>query len=159
MPSDAFKNFYKTIKKSNRLDSPIITTEFSIAERQVFYHACISMDVAAWDSYINNVIKEYHQRIGDFRNPTLLHNRTILEFAIKRKLEKFNTPNFDNCRNIIIECTGFDPVGIWSWQKKGMIWQSVQSRLNETLRIRHSFAHGFQMPNYAWLPGAKDKNI
>ncbi|WP_370638374.1 HEPN domain-containing protein [Aurantimonas sp. VKM B-3413] len=121
-------------------------------ERQVFYHASISMDVAAWDSYINSVVTEFNSRIGGISNPSLLRYRANIQLTITKRLDKFNTPNFDNTRTLVVECTGFDPVSSWAWPARNMIWQAVQIRLNEILRIRHSFAHGFSLPNYSWLP-------
>jgi hypothetical protein len=140
------------IRKTNKLDSFSSIGAMKIADRQVFYHACLAMDVASWDGYINNVILEYHSKVGDVGNPSLLNYRISHGLLIKRRLEKFNTPNFDNTRTLIIECTGYDPVSIWSWPQRSMIWQAVQVRLNEILKIRHSFAHGLSFPTYNWLP-------
>ncbi|MFC3076046.1 hypothetical protein [Shinella pollutisoli] len=112
----------------------------------------MAMDVASWNGYINSIIREYHSCIGGVNNIHLMNFRNSHSMLIDRRLEKFNTPNFDNTRNLIVECTGFDPVGIWGWPQRGMVWQAVQSRLNEILKIRHSFAHGLNFPNYMWLP-------
>lgn len=152
MPSASLQRMLTSIKEVNILDSPLAIQRLKMDERQVFYHACLAMDVACWDGYINNVIREYHQCIGGIGNPQLLAFRSSTNLLIDRRLEKFNTPNFDNTRNLIIECTGHDPVPNWSWPRRSMIWQAVQQRLNEILKIRHSFAHGLTFPTYNWLP-------
>lgn len=152
MPSVSLHRMISSVRTTNKLDSFASIGAMAIGDRQVFYHACLAMDVASWDGYINNVVKEYNESIGDVTNNSLLNYRLSHNLLIDKRLEKFNTPNFDNTRNLIIECSGYDPVGVWSWPARSMIWQSVQSRLNEVLKIRHSFAHGLSFPTYAWLP-------
>jgi hypothetical protein len=152
MTSISLQRMISSVRKTNKLDSFSSLNTMPIADRQIFYHACIAMDVASWDGYINNIIREYHGCIGGINNVHLLNFRVSQSLLIERRLDKFNTPNFDNTRNLIIECTGFDPVSIWNWPQRLMIWQAVQARLNEILKVRHSFAHGLSFPNYTWMP-------
>ncbi len=119
-------------------------------ERQVYYHAALTAYVAAWDAYINNLVRDFYDVIDD---PFTLRFQAIYAIArqaAERALDRFNTPNWENTRNLLQRYTGYDPIGDWVWTRRGMVGLQVRERLNEILRIRHSFAHGFDMPAYNW---------
>ena len=121
-------------------------------EKQVYYHAALAAYVAAWDAYINNLVRDFYDTI---ENPSSQGFQAIYKIsrrAADRALERFNTPNWGNTRNLLEQYTGYDPSGLghWVWARRGMVSAQVQVRLNEVLRVRHSFAHGFAMPAYDW---------
>jgi hypothetical protein len=150
--SNALTNFDAQMSQVDILTRQNTLQGKSLAERQIFYHIAIAARVAAWDAYLNAVALEAIDRIGDPLNPEVIALRTLARRHSERLSAKFNTPNFDNGREFIINCTGYDPIASWSWPSGGLTWQGVQQRLNEILKIRHSFAHGFALPLYAWLP-------
>ena len=119
-------------------------------EVQVYYHASLAAYVAAWNAYINNLVRDFYDVIANPSNSRLHAIYTIAQQAAVRAVERFNTPNWENARAILEQYTGYDPINDWVWTRRGMVNQQVHERLNEILRVRHSFAHGFGMPAYNW---------
>lgn len=119
-------------------------------QKQVFLHSYLTGVVAAWDAYIKAVIKEY---LGKITDPTDVRYSALYDllnaFALA-SLEKLNTPNFENTRNVLISTTGYDPFADCVWTVRGLSGLATRERLNEILKVRHSFAHGFPMPSYTW---------
>ncbi len=126
-------------------------------EIQVYYHASLTAYVAAWDAYINDLVREFYNVIADSSDSRFHAIYIVARQAADRALERFNTPNWENTRNLLIQCTGYDPIGDWAWPRRGMEGLEVRERLNEILHIRHSFAHGFGMPAYNWTQSPSGK--
>ena len=121
-------------------------------EIQVYYHAALTAYVAAWNVYIRNLVRDFYDVI-----PNSSPVYAIARQAAERATERFNTPNWENTRNLLVQYTGYDPIGAWVWTRRGMADWPVRERLNEILRIRHSFAHGFDMPAYNWTQSPSGK--
>ena len=119
-------------------------------EIQVYYHAALAAYVAAWNAYINNLVREFYNLISDPSNQMFDAVYTIAQQAAENALARFNTPNWENTRNILVQYTGYDPIGDWSRSQLNMNLEQVRQRLTEILKVRHSFAHGFNMPAYNW---------
>ena len=122
----------------------------SLDERQVYYHAALTAYVAAWDAYINNLVLDFYDEIDNPSNPEFQAIYAISRRATEQALARFNTPNAENTRNLLQQYTGYDPFNDWVWTRKSMGGLQVRERLNEILRVRHSFAHGFAMPSLDW---------
>lgn len=119
-------------------------------EIQVYYHAALAAYVAAWEAYISSLVRGFYDAISGTLNPESLAIYAIAQQSAERGLERFNTPNWENTRNLLAQYTGYDPINDWKWSRRGMGSPQVRERLNEILRVRHSFAHGFEIPNYDW---------
>ena len=121
-------------------------------EIQVYYHAALTAYVAAWNVYIKNLVRDFYDVI-----PNSSPVYAIARQAAERATERFNTPNWENTQKLLEHCTGHDPINDWIWSRHRMNGFQVRERLNEILRVRHSFAHGFNMPDYDWTrsPGGK----
>ncbi len=118
--------------------------------RYILLNASITINVAAWDSYLNNIIREFINKTSDPADNNFSNIHALLENNVGILLKKFNTPNSENARNILLRCTGYDPLPDWTWPQKGLSGLQVRELLNEILKVRHSFAHGFTMPHYSW---------
>ncbi|MDP2821243.1 MAG: hypothetical protein Q8O52_00990 [Sulfuritalea sp.] len=121
---------------------------------QALYGAAFVAQVAAWNAYVAGLIGCFFQEVA---NPMVVQfhaMHTLANTAAISRLDRFNTPNAENTRNLILQCTGYDPWVDWQWPARGMNALDTRLRLNEILKVRHSLAHGFPMPGYSWTQGA-----
>lgn len=153
MASSSAEKFFSISKNADklyqlahdaRLQPSNLETKYS------YYHAALAVYVSGWDAYINNIIKEFFIITSDPLSSKYHLMHELVQTHSNKKLEKFNTPNWENTRTLLIECTGFDPMTNWQWLKRNKNAHETKELLNEILRIRHSFAHGFPMPTFAW---------
>ncbi len=114
------------------------------------YGAAFVAQVAAWNAYIAGLIDCFFQEVANPRVPTFHAMHTLASTAANSCLGRFNTPNAENTRTLIVSCTGYDPWTDWQWRARGMNALTVRTRLNEILKVRHSLAHGYTMPGYSW---------
>ncbi len=119
-------------------------------EVQILFGASLVACVATWDTYIKDLVNDFFNESADPLTPRFHAVHSIAKEQALDRLKRFNTPNFENTRNLLVQCTGFDPYTLWQWPVRHMNVQMVQQRLNEVLQVRHSFAHGFAMPAYSW---------
>jgi len=122
----------------------------SRSQTQIYYHSALAAFVAAWDAYINELVRNFFTTTANPLDPKFHAVHSIARDTAERALERFNTPNSENTRNLLIQNTGYDPIGDWIWSARSMSGLAVRQRLNEILRVRHSFAHGFAIPAYSW---------
>lgn len=119
-------------------------------EIQVYYHAALTSYVAAWNVYIDNLVRNFYDVIADSGNPKFDAIHTLAKGTVENALTRFNTPNWENTRNLLNQYTGYDPINDWGRSQANMNLEQVHQRLNEILRVRHSLAHGSDMPAYNW---------
>jgi hypothetical protein len=118
--------------------------------RQIVCHAALAGLTAAWNAFLPRIIAESHSVLA---NPLDVRYNFIYDLFQKlatRPLESFNTPNWENSRTLLITCTGHDPTPDWAWPQRNLNAVDVHYRLNEILKVRHSFAHGFPIPHFSW---------
>ena len=119
-------------------------------EVQALYGAAFVSNVAAWNAYVVGLVGCFFQEVADPAAGNFHAMHTLANEASKLKLERFNTPNAENSRTLILTCTGYDPWPDWQWVARGMNALATRQRLNEILKVRHSFAHGYNLPGYVW---------
>lgn len=111
-------------------------------EIQVYYHAALTAYVAAWNTYIKNLVVDFYDVIADPSDPKFRAIYTIARQRAENALKRFNTPNGENTRNILIWHTGYDPINTLLWIQR--------EKLDDIVEVRHSFAHGFDIPSNTW---------
>lgn len=123
-------------------------------EVQALYGAAFVAQTAAWNAYVVRLVDCFFQEVANPAAVKFHAMHTLANSIVKSQLERFNTPNAENSRNLILASTGYDPWTDWQWPAHGMNALAVRNRLNEILKVRHSLAHGFSMPAYSWNQAA-----
>lgn len=120
-------------------------------------HAALAMLVAAWESYLERLVREAQQAVADSTNTKLSAALALLASLTEKEIKRFNTPNAENSRTLLFAHTGYDAINDWQWVVGGLNGIQARNRLDEILQIRHSFAHGYAIPtNISW---AKNRNL
>jgi alcohol dehydrogenase class IV len=153
MPSPAATK-YKSLSDRAALILQTARIRTSWAHRQALYGAAFVAEVAAWNAYVAGIVDCFFQQLANPLASQFHAMHSLARAAAESKLDRFNTPNAENARSLIIACTGYDPWGDWQWPARSMSALATRSRLNEILKVRHSLAHGFVMPGYAWTQSA-----
>ena len=121
-------------------------------ERQVYYHAALTGYVAAWNAYIGNLVRNFYDVIADSTNPKFDAIHTLAKGIVDNALKRFHTPNWRNTQELLYQYTGYNPINDRGRSQTNMNLEQVHQRLNEILQVRHSLAHGSDMPTtYNWI--------
>jgi hypothetical protein len=145
MPSPAAIAFLDALVRGRTLSSLAKDPRLrpiSLVERRIYLHAALASYVAAWESYIERLVGNI---FTDTSDPLLAKFR-----AGWNRLRIIFILLLGNSRELLANFTGYDPINDWTWPVRRMSGPIVRARLNEILHVRHSFAHGFAMPSYAW---------
>lgn len=131
-----------------------IRTKAGLPTKVVLLHAALANQVAAWDAYVKALSLEYFSATAEPTDIRFSAMHDLLKTQLEIELKKFNTPNSDNCRSLLLKYANFDPWPHWLNLKfaGATISASLVSRntLDEILKLRHSFAHGFAIPANSW---------
>lgn len=120
-------------------------------DQQALFGGAFVLQVAAWNAYTADLIGCFFQGVANPLSVNYHAMHTLARAAADAKLGRFNTPNAENTRNLILSCTGYDPWNDWQWAARGMNALATRVRLDEILKVRHSLAHGGPtMPGFAW---------
>ena len=153
MPSPAALKYRTTVDRIETLRRTATDKRLrpmSHDEIQVYYHSGLTAYVAAWNAYIDNLVRDFYDVIADSANPKFDAIHTLAKGTVENALTRFNTPNWENTRNLLNQYTGYDPINDWGGSQANMNLEQVHQRLNEILRVRHSLAHGSDIPAYNW---------
>lgn len=131
---------------------------------QAFTDACllsaaVAHGVGCWEGYLEAVLREFvsKTRVQAHRRAWTL----IVQFEalVDKMAAELNTPGWDKCRELILNVTGMDVYPSWIWKAKFSNQTDTKSFFDGVLKVRHSFAHGFPVPNNIpglAVPGALD---
>jgi hypothetical protein len=95
-------------------------------------------------------------------NPTPAWARASFKFrkpTVTKSVGDFNTPNSQNVTRLLDTSFGFDPRRFWVWESPRRQWNSqlFTQRTDDWLRIRHTIAHGDDLPdNLPWIRNEGD---
>lgn len=159
MPSYAAQKFHSLAERARyfqAIASDKRIRPLSRIHSESYYHAALAAHVAAWEAYIEQLVRDFYAATFDATQKfQAMH--TIAKGLADETIKTFNTPNFDNARTLLTKYTAYDPYSDWIWPRRSMGVLQVQERLKEILKVRHSFAHGFSIPQYSWntLPSGR----
>jgi hypothetical protein len=134
--------------------------------QDAIHRAGVVMMVAAWQGYIEAIVRESYDAIeaaaGTTEDAAKSGDAPVWArqvFALRRndieiRIKKFNTPNSTFVRDILKDTLGFTPWPIWEWRSRRRQWsqQEMKMRMDTWVNIRHSVAHGYALPNNVeWL--------
>lgn len=154
MPSRALQQFYSAKRRARRLAEIATDTRLrplSYTDIEPPLHAALAAYVSGWEAYVENVTLEFLDQLVGAMDPKASAFAKTLRDEAARVADRFNTPNFEESRNLIYRFTGCDPYSAMASARLNMTTAQAQSRLNEVLRVRHAFAHGRPLPNLPWL--------
>jgi hypothetical protein len=109
--------------------------------------AIVVLSVAAWQALIEDlaeaILDTIEPAVADPTRPAWVLVNALTRGAIGR----YNTPDVLNTRSLLAN-VGFDPQPSWSWGfgNGASTPAAVARRIDEWLRVRHSIAHGGDLP-------------
>lgn len=153
MPSQAFAQF----QTANREAALLRETARKAAlprgsvERRVQMHACLAGHVAAWEAYLEAAAMESLSAASDPLDRRLTAIQDLHRRTVENSVRKFNTPNWQNSRTLVLTTIGYDPINDWNWSARGFNSVTIRVFWDEIIGLRHSFAHGFHLRSHSWL--------
>lgn len=118
--------------------------------QQALSHAALAVLVSAWEAYLEELVREFYSNVYRPTDAGFASLHTVALTTATQNSKKFNTPNWDNARQLLISNTGYDPHPDWAWPSARMSTVDVKERLDQVLQVRHAFAHGFPIPAFDW---------
>jgi len=174
MPSNAHAQFITQLEFVSQLiaiHGKLQTGKGRRYEQDAIHRAGVVMTVAAWESYIEEVVMEAldalerNAGIAVGTGATVVpawarHAYSLRRAEIAENVKKFNTPNDVKVRDLLLGALEFNPWPDWHWHSGPRQWneRDMRDRLNDWLQVRHSVAHGSALPaNISWLQDSQNR--
>ncbi len=124
--------------------------------QEALYRAGVVMTVAAWESYVEDVLNEAFGALDPGPGARVGERMAwaLGSTAAQQAARKFNTPNAQNVATLFEAHLGLDTAPNWAVTVNGVSYTSEQakSRINTWLDIRHKVAHGGALPgDVSWI--------
>lgn len=118
--------------------------------------AIVVLTVAAWQAYVQDAARAALNRIRPPKG-TPQGAYPVLRGQVLSSVGSFATPNAENTRVLLLH-VGFDPWPSWAWREGSISLTDleVRERLNHWLKVRHSIAHGDDLPRVPVLAKTND---
>jgi hypothetical protein len=151
MPSQARHSYSLAAQQRDVLYGLASSTApfFSTADEteQSCLKASVACGVGCWEGYIENVLREFvlKTKTGITKRPWQLISQ--FEYVVQRLTDDLNTPSWEKVRELVHTITGIDPTPAWSCTPLFANTQSAKDFFDGLMKVRHSFAHGFNVPH------------
>ena len=132
-------------------------------QQDAIHRAGVVLTVAAWQAYVEKVAIEALGQIeasfdaANGEEPVPNWARASFKFrkpSVTKSVGSLNTPNSQNVWQLFDWSFGFDPRPNWIWHAPRRSWTTKEftDRTDAWLRIRHTIAHGNNLPeNLPWI--------
>lgn len=151
MPSAAYSKFKSALVGAQVLAGFCGTPSMACSDpelvQQTLLKASVAHAVGCWEGYLEAVLREFVSKTrvqAHRRSWTLI---VQFEALVDQLTSSLNTPNWEQSREIILNVTGMDPYPSWIWQPTYSNQTDTKEHFDGIVRVRHSFAHGFPIPN------------
>lgn len=144
MPSTAYTNRLESVlDDAAEIDAGHVQLRTGNPGRQyglgALNRAVVVMCVSAWESYIEEVVKECLMLLKPPAPP--LGVWPSLNATVRSQVGRFNNPNVQHTKDLLRDCIGIEDISrFWSWQATPP--QRARDRLEEAILFRHQIAHG-----------------
>ena len=107
----------------------------------------VVITVAAWQAYVEDVARGIVETLKPAVGAAGYGTWQLVKAVTDGSVARFNTPNSTNTRNVLVN-VGFDPTTHWSWTAApaSLTPAQVSVLMGEWIRVRHTVAHGAELP-------------
>ena len=113
--------------------------------------------VAAWQAYAENVIKEVYEAVKSKMLSSNVDEISLLkkffelnEELLEKRIKYFNTPDSKNLKDLFKDTLKINPNDFWRHavmiSNNGYKSRNTQEIMNFWVNVRHSVAHGSELP-------------
>jgi hypothetical protein len=113
VPSPAASQFTTTLTRGKTFSALAQDPRLRPLQRddtRLFLHAALASHVAAWESYVERLITNFLAEIIDIQIPKFVALHSIIQPLAETASQRFNTPNWENTRLLLIRHTGYGTI-------------------------------------------------
>ncbi len=147
MASNSYGRFKDALKDIEELEGFAKVKQTGRGRRwhhSSLYKAGIVLTVAAWEAYVENVLKEAFTILEPHISAADKPMFRLREAELANLVKKLNTPNKENVLKLVEAALNVKIESSWEWNVTSRRWSGtdVSKRLNGWLLVRHQIAHG-----------------